>query len=638
MELHPTLVRQLRRLGLSPDAPPAADAWVGLLARVNAAYGDADNDRYTLERSIEVSSDEMRGLYEELRQQEQLHRSILEHAAEGIVTVDGEGVIQAFNAAAERIFGWDSEEIVGRSVELLVPEERRASCRAQLAGHVAGQLHEPLKLSTDLEGLRRDGRRVRIQLSMSEVRVGERRRFTGIVRDVSAVKELEEALQHQALHDTLTGLPNRALFLERLEATLAQGGLAARCLGVLFIDLDRFKVVNDSLGHEAGDRLLTAAAERIRRAVRSGDVVARLGGDEFVVLCPELGAPSEVLGVAQRIDELLAEPFELGANEAFVSASIGIALAGPDSTAQDLLRSADLAMYRAKTAGRHQFALFDREMQEWADSRLETENALRRAIQHNELELHGQPVHSLADGSVQSVEALLRWNRPGVGLVAPAEFIPIAEETGLIVPLGAWVLEEACRCARRWRDAHPERVVPIAVNLSARELAQPHAVGQLAAALERHGLAPAALAIELTETTLLADSKATAQALAELTALGASLSIDDFGAGYSSLAYLRRIPASVLKVDRSFVTDVDHDPAAAAIVGAVVTMSHALGLSVVAEGVERADQADALRRLGCDAAQGWLYARPTPLRDLDPFTLDPFTQSPRPAASPSARG
>jgi len=612
--LHRTLRRQLDRLGVDPSTPPGADGWARFLARVDAAYRDADDDRYMQERAIEVSSQEMAALYAELRERELIHRSILENAADGIITADASGVVESFNAAAEAMFGWDSQEIVGTSVFTLVPDRLVARVHAEFVARVQAMPNSNRTRTVDMTARRRDGSHFPVQLAVSDCLIGERRTMIAVVRDTSAFRELEAALQHQAHHDTLTGLANRAQFVRQLGRALDEAAQAERRVGVLFIDLDRFKVVNDSLGHEAGDRLLVEAAQRIQHAVRVGDLVARLGGDEFVALCPGVGSRADVIAVAERICSALAEPFALGVHEAVVTASVGIALAERDQSPEELVRSADLAMYRAKTAGRARFALFDHDMQRWADERLSTETELRRALHQRELALAYQPIVSLQTGRPIAAEALLRWHRPGLPPLTPGDFGAVAEETGLIVPIGAWVLDEAARQAQRWHRAG--RPLPVAVNFSAREVAHSELGQAVAAALADNELPPELLLIELTETTMLADSDSSATVMAELEALGVRISIDDFGTGYSSLSYLRRIPAHVLKIDRSFVLDVDRDPTSRAIVGAVVSMGHALGLRVVAEGVERAAQRDTLAELGCDAAQGYLFGAPAPARAL----------------------
>jgi diguanylate cyclase (GGDEF)-like protein len=486
--LHRTLLRQLRRNGLSPASAPDAPRWERLLDVVSAAYAAADDDRYTLERSIEISSAEMRALHEEL---------------------------------------------------------------------VA-----------------------------------------------------------QARHDKLTGLPNRAALLEGLAVTVPAARRARRPLALLFVDLDAFKLVNDSLGHAAGDDVLVRAAERIRGAVRSQDLVARLGGDEFVVVCADLDDPAEAIAVAERVVLALDEPFRTNGHDALVTASVGVAVSDGDDVPEDLLRRADLAMYRAKAEGGARLVTFDAELQALAEQRMALESALRRAIEDDELVLHFQPIVSVDDGAPIALEALVRWNRPGHGLLGPGQFIPAAERCQLISTVGRWVTAQACAEAARW----PDESIRVTVNLSARELAQDAVVASVASALEASGLAPGRLTLELTETTLLSTAAPIVANLGRLRALGVSIATDDFGTGYSSLSYLRSVPARLLKVDRSLTDGIERGGSEAAIMGAVITMGRALGLCVVAEGVERPEQLAALRMLGCDAAQGFLFARPMPTAQLAPWT------------------
>ncbi|HET6484559.1 MAG TPA: bifunctional diguanylate cyclase/phosphodiesterase [Actinoplanes sp.] len=482
---HRTLERQLRRLGLAPDTPPDPAGWARFLERVSASYVESEADRYTLERSIEVSSDEMRALH--------------------------------------------------------------------------------------------------------------------------------DVLSQQARHDTLTGLPNRAALVELLRTALDESRMIGSDVAVLFIDLDGFKMVNDSLGHPAGDELLIRVAERIQAAVRGPDVVARLSGDEFVVILRDVGDIATATATAERIVDQLGRPFRIVGNNTAISASIGVALADADAfSVDDLLRKADMAMYEAKAGGRCQYMVFNDAISDRLEGRLATVNALQRATESHQLLLHYQPIMRLADRTLAGVEALVRWQRPGHGLLTADAFIPIAEESRLITAIDAWVVKHACEefTASKYRD------LTLSVNLSARDLQHSSTVDAVSNALQSTGLRPDRLVMELTETTLAADNAVIAASLARLRALGVQLAIDDFGTGYSSLSYLRQIPAQSLKIDRSFVSPLDVDESSVAIVGAIIRMGHALGMKVVAEGVENTAQLDRLAALECDAVQGYLVARPQPLRDL----------------------
>jgi diguanylate cyclase (GGDEF)-like protein/PAS domain S-box-containing protein len=432
-------------------------------------------------------------------------------------------------------------------------------------------------------------------------------------------KKYEAKLAHQAHHDPLTGLPNRALFLEFLQLAIARARRYSSMVAVLFLDLDRFKLVNDSLGHDAGDELLVALSQRLRGVVRPGDTVARFGGDEFTVLCEDLpaaGARGHATDVAERLLHVIEQPFPLDGEEQYLSASIGIALAGPGTERPEgLLRDADAAMYRAKERGKGRWELFDEVMRATALERLETENALHRALDRGQLRVHYQPVMSLREQSCIGAEALVRWAHPERGLLTPMQFIDLAEESGLIVPVGQWVIEEACRRSRQWRAEHGPSFV-VSVNLSGRQLWNPELAQNVTAALDRTGSDPAGLCFEITESVLMDDVDTTIGAISALKGLGVTLSIDDFGTGYSSLGYLKRFPVDAVKVDRSFIDGLGADPEDSAIVAAVVSLGHALGLTVIAEGVETDRQLAELRALGCDAAQGYLFARPGPADDL----------------------
>jgi diguanylate cyclase (GGDEF)-like protein len=419
--------------------------------------------------------------------------------------------------------------------------------------------------------------------------------------------------ENQLLRDPLTGLPSRLLFTNRLSQALER--LLRRrgsYVAVLFLDLDRFKVINDSLGHHAGDKLILAVAERLRHSLRRHETIARFGGDEFAILCEDIADDEDAIAVGERVLKAFGMPFQLEHGEVMTSASLGIALTpDPDADIGNLVRDADAAMYRAKEAGGGRLMLFDEVTRQRALTRLHTEAALRRAIEHEEFRVYFQPEVSVETGSIVGLEALVRWEHPERGIVGPDAFIALAEETGLIVPIGTWVLHEACRLARGWqaaRDAGEPLVVR--VNVSARQLAQDDLIGIVADAVSRFEMDPAHLCLEVTESVLVEDPEASARKLAELKTLGVKIAVDDFGTGYSSLEYLRRFPVDCVKIDRSFVRGIAHSTEDMAIVNAVIELGHALGLSVTAEGVETDEQLSKLRGNGCDTAQGFLFSRP----------------------------
>ncbi|MDA0353202.1 MAG: EAL domain-containing protein [Chloroflexi bacterium] len=431
-------------------------------------------------------------------------------------------------------------------------------------------------------------------------------------RDVTDRKTLENELRHQAFHDPLTNLPNRALFLERLEDALAMTQRTGGRTAVMFIDLDRFKVVNDSLGHNVGDELLIALAERLNATAPEGAMVARFGGDEFTLLVPRVENQETLTALAHHLLGELRGPVKLMGHNTIVTASIGISMSGERAkTPRELIRSADIALSHAKEQGRSRYVLFDETLDKFSIDRLRLESELRQAVERDQLRLHYQPEIDLPSGEIVGFEALVRWNHPTRGLVPPAEFITLAEETGEIISIGKWVLHEACRQAAEWRDSlfHGQPFT-MAVNLSANEFLEPGLAWEVLRVLRETGLEPRALRIEITESVLLDDSAVTNDIFLELKRIGVELAIDDFGTGYSSLSYLRQLPADVLKIDRSFVSDVDHDDREASIVRAVVRVAEALGMRVVADGIEREEQAHFLAQIGCESGQGYYFARP----------------------------
>jgi diguanylate cyclase (GGDEF)-like protein/PAS domain S-box-containing protein len=434
-------------------------------------------------------------------------------------------------------------------------------------------------------------------------------------RDVTEMKTLEVELTHRALHDPLTDLANRALFKESVERALRRTGRNGRSVAVVFLDIDDFKHVNDSLGHEAGDRLLAAVAERIRVCVRPYDVAARLGGDEFAILL-ENADLRVAASVAERILREMDEPIQVSGREIATQGSLGIAIGGPGDDTENVMRNADVAMYTAKAKGKGRYEVFEPGMNSSAVERMELAADLRKAVEGKQFILHYQPIVGLADGRILGVEALIRWKHPERGMVGPVEFVPVAEETGLIVPIGRWVLNEACRQLRQWQDRHGDPPLTMSVNVSVKQLQDPRFVNDVRTALATTGLDPMSLTLEITETVLMSDTEEVLARLEELRAVGVRLAIDDFGTGYASLGYLARFPLNVLKVDRSFITEAGTSQESS-LTPVMVSIGRSLGLQTVAEGVENAEQVAHLRNLGFDAAQGFLFSRPAAGDEID---------------------
>jgi diguanylate cyclase (GGDEF)-like protein len=465
----------------------------------------------------------------------------------------------------------------------------------------------------ELENKRKDGSLFWELASISPVRdqAGNITHFIGVKEDITERKRYEERLQYMATHDELTGLVNRTLLQDRLAQSMSCAHLSGRHVAILLLDIDRFKMINDSLGHDFGDKLLRAVAQRLLQVVRSGDLVARLGGDEFVVLLSEVEEASTAGLVAGKLLQKLAWPFTIDNREIIVTASMGICLSSPENAdGITLIRNADIAMYRAKSAGNN-FAFYSPEMNSQILETMELESALRLALEREEFCLHYQPKVDLASARITGFEALIRWNHPQRGMVSPVDFIPLAEETGLIVPIGSWVLLEACRQAKAWQ-AQGLPHLTVAVNLSARQFRKGDLAQSVSAILEQTGLDAQLLDLEITESMVMDDSDGAEQTMHNLKQLGVKLSLDDFGTGYSSLNCLRRFPVDTLKIDRSFINDVASDQSCASVATSIIAIAHNLKLDTVAEGVETREQLAFLAGCGCDAYQGFVFSKPLP--------------------------
>ena len=543
----------------------------------------------------------------ELRSAEDRHGKIVENSADGIMTLDNKGQIQTFNRAAGRIFGYASREVIGHNVAMLLPGPFETAVKEVLAQFQKQGDRSLPGFRREVEGRRRTGESFPVQAALNVMTAGDRVQVVALISDISERKVTEERIRHIAHHDALTGLPNRYLLTDRLASAIQSSRREQRLVGLLMIDLDHFKRINDSLGHQAGDRLLLTVAERLQACVKEGDTVARMGGDEFVVVLPDLAQREDAERVARRVVEQVSKPFKLGQQELLVTPSVGLCVSPDDGDdPRVLLKSADAAMYAAKSHGRANFQRFTSDMQLLAQQKLEMESEFRRGLERGEFVMHYQPLLTVDDVRLIGMEALVRWKHPQRGLVPPDRFIPLAEETGLIVPLGEYVMRRSCEETQQMR-VQTGLPLNVAVNASPRQFREKNFLDLLRSVLSDSGLPPEALTLEITETVLADRPEETIALLREVRSLGVQVAADDFGTGYSSLSYVTRFPITKLKVDRSFVRDVTDDAADAAVTGAIIAMAHSLQLKVVAEGVETLSQLAFLRAHRCDEAQGYLF-------------------------------
>ena len=585
--------------------------------------------------------DERRKAERALRRSEERYELAARAANDGLWDWDLETGEVYFSPRWKAMLGLSHDDVGGRVEDWLdrVHPEDALRLRHEIDDHLGGGPAAPLSLPHGpcarrraLDAVPRSDRARRARAPL---------RLAGSQSDVTGQKRAEERLVHDALHDALTGLPNRSLFMDRLDHTVSLAAQRAarrrgRGFGVLFIDLDRFKLVNDTLGHAVGDHLLIEVARRITTCLRPGDTAARLGGDEFAVLLEDVEAVADAEAIAERVVARIGEPLPISGQTLYPGASVGVVVEGADARPPgEILRNADIAMYRAKrSGGRH--AVFDVSMQAEAVERLSLESELHRALEKREFELHYQPILDIGSGGIQGFEALLRWRHPTRGLVPPEEFLSVLEETRLINPVGRWLLEEACRQAGRWQAPGPgSGGVPVSVNVSSVQFAQPSFVQEVREALSTTGLSPWRLALEITESVLVGNPEAAARMLEELHELGVRIHLDDFGTGYSSLAYLARFPIDCVKIDRSFVSRMKHHRADMEVVRAIAAIARNLDMEVIGEGIESPDEVVSLISAGCHLGQGWLYSRALPPEEALRL-LGPREQPPASTTVPSA--
>jgi diguanylate cyclase (GGDEF)-like protein/PAS domain S-box-containing protein len=548
------------------------------------------------------------------------HARLLDSVGQAVIAADPQGKVIYCNRAAQELYGWSAEEVIGRPImEVTSSEDLMEQAQEIMTELIAGR-----SWTGEFVVRRKDGTTFPALVTDTPAYDDEGNlvAIIGVYTDITKRKRMEERLEYQAFHDLLTELPNRRLFMDRLRQTLRRTERRhERKVALLFMDLDNFKIVNDSLGHELGDKLLVAVVERLRSSLRPEDTLARLGGDEFTVLIEDVRSPENVVRVAERIVEDLRGHFVIEGRELFVRASIGIAMGDARTkSAEELLRDADTAMYQAKEDAAD-YRMFEPGMYERALERMELENDLRGALEKEEFSVHYQPKFRLGQQErAEEVEALVRWEHPQRGFMLPEEFIPIAEETGLIISIGGWVMKEACYQAKEWQERYPnDPPLGVCVNLSAAQVRHPGLLQDVRQALRESGLEPASLTLEITEGALLKDTELLGTIFGELKALGVRLAIDDFGKEYSSLSYLKRLPVDVLKINGPFVESLGEDSTNTTIVETVISLAHSLDLEVTGEGVERAEQLEHLKRMECDFVQGYYLARPRPGEGIEPL-------------------
>ena len=554
--------------------------------------------------------------------------AVLKSIADAVVSFGENGVIESVNPAAERLFGYQAHEIIGKGIHRVIPE---ICASASPPPYQEPTNPQPRwRICSESVARHKNGSIFPMESSIGMLDTRGRRSYLAIVHDITERKRYEEQLEFQANHDALTGLPNLNLLSDRIRQALLISRRSKQEVGVFLLDLDNFKLINDTLGHDSGDQLLNLIAQRLNGMIRAGDTVARQGGDEFIVIVSDQALSENAPLLAEKILDVVAQPLAVDGREVVLTVSIGICIYPRDGEdPQSLVKNAEVAMYRAKEQGRNCFQFYTGEMNAKSLARMTLENHLRYALEREELTLYYQPKVNLASGQITGMEALLRWQSPELGMITPDAFIPLAEETGLVVPIGAWVLKEACAQTKAWRDAGLPPLV-VAVNLSPRQFRQQDIAAVVEQCLRETGLDPRCLELEITESMVMQDSERVTSVLNQLKRMGVSLAMDDFGTGYSSLGYLKRFPFDKLKIDKSFVRDITSEPNNAAIAKTVIAMAHSLHMKVIAEGVETQGQLNYLRLHDCDEMQGYFFSRPVPAEKFERLLREPL-RLPQPA-------
>jgi len=588
---------------------------VGAFGLFNKIGGFTQNDIKLTSAFGEVFSIALQNsrILESMENSKERFRSVVQTATGAIITINNFGKIVFWNKAAENIFGYSAEEICDKPINEIIPEHMHED-NARIHNIISRGIKDVAGEVREIKGIKRDGSAFLLELSLATWKTREGRFFTVIANDITVRKKLEEQLRYNAFYDSLTGLANRINFINSLKRKLDfVKGHTEYLFAVLFVDLDRFKFINDSLGHMAGDQLLVEVAKRLREVVRPGDVLARLGGDEFAILLSDITTLSNATHVAQRIKNKFTEPFRVSGKEVLCTASTGIVQGAENhSIPEDLLRDADMAMYRAKSLGKARYEVFYPGEYKHAKELLRLESDLRFAIKAKEIQVYYQPIISLETGKITSVEALARWEHPELGFIPPSEFIRLAEETGLIQSIDNSVLKTACAQGKAWQDEEYGKNLRISINFSASQFHDNNLTALIKDVLSETGMSASKLEIEVTESVAMKNVKFSIATLNELSRMGVNISIDDFGTGHSSLAYLTRFPINTLKIDRSFIKDIADDVGAVSLVSAIIAMSHNLSLRVIAEGVETKEQLAFLNSRQCNEVQGYLFSKPVP--------------------------